>query len=55
NSDNLIDANDILLLQKHLLSSEILTAEQCKSADMNNDGNVNVFDMVLLRKLLIKQ
>lgn len=55
NSDNLIDANDILLLQKHLLSSEILTTEQCKSADINKDGVVNVFDMVLLRKLLIKQ
>lgn len=55
NSDGSVEMSDIVLLQKHLLSSESLTAEQCRAADISNDGTVDIFDMVLLRQILIKK
>lgn len=55
NSDGSVEMSDIVLLQKHLLSSEGLNAEQCRAADINSDGTVDIFDMVLLRQILIKK
>ncbi|MDE6666084.1 MAG: leucine-rich repeat protein [Ruminococcus sp.] len=49
NGDNSVSIADAVLLQKCILGSETLTEEQFKSADMNSDGFVDSFDMVLLR------
>lgn len=49
--DGELTENDLVMLQKWLLGSEELTNGQ--NADMNDDGNVDVFDMVELRRLFV--
>ena len=53
NNDGYYGVADLLLLQKHLLGSELLTQNQAKYADLNMDGVVDVFDSVALRRLLV--
>ncbi len=49
NGDNSVSVADAVLLQKYILGGETLTKEQFDIADMNTDGYVDSFDMVLLR------
>lgn len=49
-----INVSDIVLMQKYLLASETISSSQYYIADMNGDGVVDVFDVVCLRKALIK-
>ena len=52
--DGKINVADIVLLQKYLLGTEKLTRKQFEIGDMNKDEAVDAFDMVLLRKEVIK-
>ena len=49
NLDKFVDLTDIVLLQKYLVRKETLTAEQGVQADMNEDGIVNVVDLMKLK------
>ncbi|MDE5583450.1 MAG: carbohydrate-binding protein [Ruminococcus sp.] len=54
NEDGLWNSVDLVLMNKHLLNISSLTAEQYSHADLNGDGSVDVFDLVLLRQEVIK-
>lgn len=45
---------DAVLLQKYLIGSKTFNASQYNIADMNSDGSVDVFDMISMRKILLK-
>ncbi len=55
NHDDIVNQEDIILLQKYLLNSEIFSLEQFRAADLNGDGNVNIFDSIILKKNVIQQ
>ncbi|MBR7084638.1 MAG: dockerin type I repeat-containing protein, partial [Oscillospiraceae bacterium] len=44
---------DTICLQKYLHGKQKLTQEQAQLADMNDDGIVNVYDLILLKRKLI--
>lgn len=47
NGDGVVDILDVSLLMQHILSSETITCEdQLQRADVNNDGEINVRDVV---------
>ncbi len=47
-----VNMADAVLLSKYLLTEKKLTQTQYSTADINSDGNVNTYDMVLMRKLV---
>ncbi len=49
----LVEKDDVIMLQKFLVKKENLKAY--KRADMNNDGVINVFDLILLKRTVIKR
>ena len=53
NADEKIDVADAVLLQRYLLQERTLTQSQWQTADLNADGTVNGFDLVLLRQKLV--
>ena len=53
NGDGVISADDLTILQDHILGKKILTEDQAKVADINGDKSVDVHDMAELRKLLL--
>ncbi|MCM1507275.1 MAG: carbohydrate-binding protein [Ruminococcus flavefaciens] len=53
NSDGKVNVADLVLLNKHILAIDSLTAEQCKTADLAEDGRIDSFDMIELRKLVL--
>ncbi len=53
NSDNKITSDDLFLLQSYLTNNITLTESQGKAADLNEDGLVDGFDLVLLRQKLV--
>lgn len=52
NADDEVNMADLVLLSRHILTENKLTAEQCKRADLIADNRINVFDMIELRKLV---
>jgi hypothetical protein len=52
--DGSINVADLLLMNKYLHGQNKLTKAQFKLADINNDKAGDVFDLILLRKKLIK-
>lgn len=54
NCDGSNNIADLVLLSSHILAESKLTAEQCQKADLNNDGIIDVFDMIELRKLVVQ-
>lgn len=50
--DKKITKKDLLLLQRYLVHAVVLSEKQLVAADVNNDGNVNILDMVALKKHL---
>lgn len=50
NGDGAIDDADIIMLEKHLVSLELLPKEKHSSADMNGDQSLTVTDLALLVK-----
>ena len=53
NFDNTLTTADAILLQKYLLTQTQFTEAQWRTADLNADGNVNGFDLALLRQKLL--
>ena len=53
--NNDITSADASLLQSYLLGSVSISSLQYYLADMNDDGSVDVFDLVLLRSALLEQ
>ncbi|MCM1227020.1 MAG: carbohydrate-binding protein [Clostridium sp.] len=54
NFDGKSDSSDLEMLQKYIIKKASLTAGQCKAADINSDGIINVCDVVLLKRMIIK-
>ena len=52
--DGVISADDLSMLQGHILGDNELTSDQSKLADLNSDGAVNSMDVSQLRKLILK-
>lgn len=52
NGDGVLTVCDGVLLQKYILGIENLTDGQLKNADLSGDSCVDIFDMVMLRKIL---
>jgi len=48
-----IGVADVIYLQKYLHGKQKLTQEEAQLADMNDDGVVNVYDLILLKRKLI--
>ena len=55
NADSKVNIADLLLLQKYILNDTSFTSAQLIAADMDLDGHVNGFDMVLLRQTLLEK
>ena len=53
NSDSSVTTADLTALQKFLLADDSIQITE-SSADMNDDGAVNIIDFILLKKLLLK-
>ena len=51
--DGRIDAQDYLLLKRHVLGTYVLNAAQRQCADLNRDGDIDVQDYLLLRRALL--
>lgn len=52
NHDMEVTIADAVMLSKHLLNAEPLSADSSINADMDNDSIVDVFDLIMLRKYL---
>jgi len=55
NLDNRITIVDALILIQYLLGNETLSDEQIKVADINEDNNIDIIDIVLLKNLILIQ
>lgn len=52
NEDGTITQDDYNLLEEHVSEASLLTTEQSiKNADVNGDGTIDVFDMILLLRM----
>ncbi len=49
-----IDLQDVILFQKYLLKKSSFTQEQAETADINGDGIVNIYDLLLLKRTLFQ-
>ena len=50
NGDSKINVPDVILLQKYLLNFETLDMSAFTKADCSGDGNVNAFDLSILKR-----
>ncbi|MCM1316121.1 MAG: dockerin type I repeat-containing protein [Prevotella sp.] len=55
NMDYKISIADAVVFEKYILGKTNLTSVQYTIADMNNDGSVDIFDMVLIRQKVIEE
>ncbi|MDE6797136.1 MAG: leucine-rich repeat protein [Ruminococcus sp.] len=55
NGDKEFNISDVLTLQKYLLGGSDTEITDWKQADLNSDGVLDVFDLVLMRKKLIEK
>lgn len=55
NDDNSVNVADAVLLQKWLLAVPNTTLPVWQNADIWQDGKIDIFDLCLMKKLLIKQ
>lgn len=53
NMDGKVSVNDVVLLQKYLLTLKKFSAQQMKLADMTRDGKVNAFDLTMMKKRVL--
>lgn len=54
NQDGKTSVLDLVLIQKHVVKSKLLSDQQIKLADMNHDGKISVIDYVMLVKVIMK-
>lgn len=55
NSDGKFNIADLVSLQKWILAVSDTELKNWKAADLCEDGEINVFDLVLMKRLLIKE
>lgn len=55
NSDGFIDAFDLVFARKGLINGGLSDTTAAKAADVNQDGNFNVSDVVLLSNYLVRR
>ena len=53
NGDGTVNIADVVMLQKYLLATGTLTAEQAELADLSTDGRLNAVDLTLLKRMLL--
>ena len=53
NGDGNTTAADIVFLQKFLVNAAKLTDTQWELADINNEGKINVFDVIILKRRML--
>ena len=53
NGDGAVNIVDVILLQKHLLNKDTLTVEQAEYADFNQEGVLNSFDLIAIKRALL--
>ena len=53
NLDSTINIQDVILIVNHILDIELLEDEGFDNADLNNDGGINVIDIVTVTDLII--
>ena len=53
NGDGNTTAADIEFLQKFLVNAAKLTDTQWELADINNEGKINVFDVIILKRRML--
>lgn len=51
--NNLLTTSDVVLMQKYLLKISSLDNQQFYLADINSDDKVNIFDCILLKRMII--
>lgn len=54
NCDGSVGVSDVVLLQKWILNSRDAKLNNWRAADLNNDEEINVYDLVLLRRKLLE-
>ncbi len=54
NNDGLFSVSDVVLLQKWLLATPDVELANWKAADLCEDGRLNVFDLCLMKRMLIE-
>jgi len=54
NTDDNVNLQDVILLQKYLLGKEKLFRDGYLSADMNYDDIVNIYDLIQLKRQLLR-
>lgn len=54
NLDSAVTISDAVMLQKYLLCSCSLTKDQLEVADLIKDDSVNIFDLVVLKRMLLQ-
>ncbi len=50
-----IDASDYLLLKKYMMGMTEFTPEHMKRSDINDDGSINIIDVILLAQKIMKE
>lgn len=55
NGDGAVTVTDVIFLQRYLLCLSPLTPEEATCADLLPDGTVDIFDLAMLKRLLLAQ
>ena len=53
NLDGEFSVADLVLMQRYLLGSENFNKKQFAAADLNSDGNADIYDMIRFRKVIL--
>ena len=53
NMDGVWDVTDIVLTIQNILGQIIFNSTQTENADLNNDGNVNILDIIFMVNLIL--
>ena len=53
NLNGTIEIADVVLLNKHLIKASVLKDQALKNADVNDDKKLNVFDSIVIKRILL--
>ena len=53
NLDDIVNVNDIILVVNHILEEDSLIGEAFTNSDLNNDSNIDIFDIVIIIELIL--
>ena len=53
NMDGVWDVTDIVLTIQNILGQIIFNSTQTENADLNDDGNVNILDIIFMVNLIL--